>query len=204
MDIKVNSWLRSQQTKAITLSTSVFLTGTLSMAIWAESPTIPKQKSPGRSKVHEVKRDNDYLEVKVASIIPSVGSNILTLVPTHGNDRRALKIGIGDSEALAIGSTLHDIDLPRPMTHDVLLKSIQHLVGKVEHVILDDFRENTYFATICLRTGKELKALDTRPSDGVALAMRAKCNIYIALNVQKMMVGNQSLQTLAPSRRYSN
>lgn len=103
--------------------------------------------------------------------------------------RRALPIWIGAHEALAIDRALKNVKAERPMTHDLLLNTITTLGYKVDRVEINELSSSTYFATIFLKVDdptKKLdivKPLDARPSDGIALALRAKAPIFVSAQV---------------------
>lgn len=117
--------------------------------------------------------------------------------------RRALPIWIGAAEARSITLALEKSRQPRPMTHDLLLTAINSLGHKVDRVEINELSEDTYFATIFLslpgvvkedetqKTDKgesrvndeRYKTLDARPSDAIALALRAKAPIYVSAQV---------------------
>ncbi len=96
--------------------------------------------------------------------------------------RRALPIWIGVAEALAISQGLSHENCGRPMTHDLLLNAIEELGYTVEQVDLNEIQESTFLATIRLSPssakGGEEKALDARPSDAIAIALRVGASIY--------------------------
>ena len=96
---------------------------------------------------------------------------------------RLLPIWIGPSEGQAIAIKFSGIPLPRPFTHDLLLSVIQQTGYTVEHVSIDTLRENTFYATIHIKNGAEGKAIDSRPSDAIALAVRAGAPIFVAESV---------------------
>jgi hypothetical protein len=93
---------------------------------------------------------------------------------------RALPIWIGPAEAQAIAVQMEGIQLPRPMTHD-LMKSILEQAGvEVRRVVIQELRQSTYHATIHLQSGRQTIAIDSRPSDAIALAVRCKTPIFVA------------------------
>ncbi|HIE50620.1 MAG TPA: bifunctional nuclease family protein, partial [Armatimonadetes bacterium] len=75
---------------------------------------------------------------------------------------------------------LEEFEMPRPMTHDLLLNVIRRLGGEVERLLIDDLWNNTFYAKICINTGEEVVEIDCRPSDGIALALRAEVPIVVA------------------------
>jgi bifunctional DNase/RNase len=108
---------------------------------------------------------------------PSTGSAVLMLT---GDDDRVLPILIGLAEATSIAKELEDVDLPRPLTHDLLRDVIQTLGARVIRVEIIDLRDDTYFAEVVLgdASGKETR-LDSRPSDAVAVAVRVDAPIFV-------------------------
>ena len=93
---------------------------------------------------------------------------------------RYLTIWIGADVADAIAFRLQEVTAARPQTHDLLLKMVETLGGTVEAVEGNDLREDTFYATIRVRRGEELLDIDSRPSDAVAVAVRAGVPIYVA------------------------
>jgi bifunctional DNase/RNase len=91
---------------------------------------------------------------------------------------RYLPIWIGPAEADAIAVRLQDVSVARPLTHDLLRSIIDNLGGSVTHILVNDLSNDTFFARIVLQVdGKELE-IDSRPSDAIALAVRAQVPIY--------------------------
>ncbi len=126
------------------------------------------------------------LQVKVQGVYNDpVGAKVVFLTPER--EDKVLRVWIGEAEAMAIVAALNEIPFPRPMTHDLLFSAIKALGGKVERVIITDLRDNTFYATIVLRDEKGIKELDARPSDSIALALRAKAPIFLSPKVQKAM-----------------
>lgn len=92
---------------------------------------------------------------------------------------RYLPIWIGPAEADAIAVKLQDVPVPRPLTHDLLSTAITTLGGDVIHVVLSDLENDTFYAKVVLKTNDETIQLDARPSDAIALAVRAKVPIFV-------------------------
>lgn len=109
---------------------------------------------------------------------PASNSPILILKEHEG--KRSLPIWIGLLEATAIASELEKVTFSRPMTHDLLrntLSALGHSVAKVE---VTELKENTFYALIYLLGPQGEKAMDSRPSDAIALALRADAPIFVA------------------------
>ena len=88
---------------------------------------------------------------------------------------RYLPIWIGPAEADAIAVKLQDLSVPRPLTHDLLRTVIDTLGGSVQHIMVSDLQNDTFFAKITIQTNGSTTDIDCRPSDAVALAVRARC-----------------------------
>lgn len=101
------------------------------------------------------------------------------LVLKDMDEKRVLPIWIGATEAMAISLVLNEVKLPRPMTHDLLLSTIGDLGGQVARVGVVRLDEGTFFAEIIVEQGDAVLHLDSRPSDAIALALRAGCSIRV-------------------------
>ncbi|MBU3933603.1 MAG: bifunctional nuclease family protein [Candidatus Omnitrophica bacterium] len=98
--------------------------------------------------------------------------------------KRTLPIIIGIPEASAIKLKISGIRTPRPMTHDLLKNIIEQLGATLKEVIIDRLEENTFYAKLVLNgTGDKAVVVDARPSDSIALALRAGCPIFATENL---------------------
>jgi bifunctional DNase/RNase len=119
------------------------------------------------------------VEVKIESIRVSLMSQYRVVILKDAESNRYLPIWIGPYEADAITIHLQDVQVPRPLTHDLIIKVIDELGAKVERVIVSDLHNDTFYARIILTvSGKEV-TIDARPSDAIAVAVRAECPIYV-------------------------
>ncbi|MFH1485019.1 MAG: bifunctional nuclease family protein [Chloroflexota bacterium] len=98
---------------------------------------------------------------------------------------RYLPIWIGPAEADAIALRLQEVAVPRPLTHDLLGSVIVALGAKVDSIIVNDLANDTFYAKIILKTDGSQMEIDSRPSDAIALAVRAKVPIYAEEQVLK-------------------
>ncbi len=89
-------------------------------------------------------------------------------------------IFIGKFEAMSIWLALEGASADRPLTHDLLNNMIDRMGGKVERILIDDLWNNTYYAKVTIGHDGKTIEVDARPSDGIALALRAKAPIYMA------------------------
>ncbi len=96
---------------------------------------------------------------------------------------RTVVIVIGRFEAMAISLALEGQNADRPLTHDLLNSIIQRMGGTVERILIDDLWNGTYYAKISVNSGKALLTVDSRPSDAIALALRAKAPIFMLESV---------------------
>jgi uncharacterized protein len=90
-----------------------------------------------------------------------------------------LPIWVGIFEANAIALEMEKVATPRPMTHDLLKNLLAELDTRVERVVINDLRDNTFFARIHLARGDTTHSVDSRPSDAIALALRARAEIFV-------------------------
>ncbi len=105
--------------------------------------------------------------------------NYQRVVILRENDSdRYLPIWIGPAEADAIAVKLQDLSVPRPLTHDLLREVIDKLGGSIRHILVSDLQNDTFFATITIEVNGAQEDIDCRPSDAVALAVRAQVPIF--------------------------
>lgn len=124
-----------------------------------------------------------FLEMKIAGITldPTTNMPIVILKDLNGNN--ALPIWIGIAEASAIATKLENVDLARPMTHDLMRNILLKLEVTLEKIEVTDLRDNTFYANIYLRVGNRVVPIDSRPSDAIALALRTDSPIYVSEEV---------------------
>lgn len=129
------------------------------------------------------------IEMHVAAIIMDARTGHPIVVLNDDSKRRALPIWIGMFEASAISKALENQKPERPMTHDLLLNAIEKLSYKVKQIEINELASSTYFATIILELNapgleeSAVKHIDARPSDAIALALRAKAPIFVSQKV---------------------
>jgi len=119
------------------------------------------------------------IEMKVFGLALDEDTQAPVLILKDVGDSITLPIWIGAMEAMAISLTLNEVKLPRPMTHDLLLTSLGLLGGTVRAVSVTELKEGTFFAVISVDQGGKLIEIDSRPSDAVALALRAGASILV-------------------------
>jgi hypothetical protein len=125
------------------------------------------------------------VEILGLSASPSAGgAYALLLKETYGV--RRLPIIIGSFEAQSIALELEGIKPPRPLTHDLLKNVIDHLGATISEVIIDELRENTFYAKIKLDVSTLVHEIDARPSDAIALAVRTGTPLFASDEVMRL------------------
>ena len=119
------------------------------------------------------------VEVRVNGLIleHKTQQNVVILREVDGE--RILPIWIGPGEAQAIRRILAEEPFPRPLTHDLLVLLVEGLKARVTRVVISDLRENTFFATVIVQREEDVLSVDARPSDSIAVALRAKAPIFV-------------------------
>jgi bifunctional DNase/RNase len=140
------------------------------------------------------------IEVKIRGLMmdPSNGTPIIILKDIDSDTM--LPIWVGAYEANAIALEIEKIAPQRPLTHDLLRNLITEMGARVERVVVTELRDNTFFAIIEMRSSEnEVLTLDARPSDAIALALRADCPIYVNSEViqasKNSVTGNDEAET---------
>ena len=123
------------------------------------------------------------IEMKVMGIALDVRTNSPIVVLHDLDNRKALPIWIGSAEASAIIRCIEGLVVARPMTHDLITNIVEKTGYTIEKVIINDVEKETYYATIFLQKDEKVIEIDSRPSDAIAVAMRADAPIYVTENV---------------------
>jgi bifunctional DNase/RNase len=120
----------------------------------------------------------DLVRVEVASLGLDKASNTPVVILREVDGERLLPIWIGPAEASAIAMELAGIKFSRPLTHDLVSTIVGSLGSELVRVLITRVEENTYFASLVFRRNGEMISIDSRPSDSVALALRAAAPIF--------------------------
>jgi len=123
------------------------------------------------------------IEFELFQVIITEGSQTQVIVVREKGGERFFPIYIGHNEAMAIDRKLNDVQVPRPLTHDLLYSAIGAMGGSLSRVIINDMHDDYYLALLEIRRGDETISVDSRPSDAIALAVRAGCPIYVEESV---------------------
>lgn len=137
------------------------------------------------------------VEVTIDSIRVSLVSPQRLVILKDEDQNRFLPIWIGPFEADAIAIKLQDVDVKRPLTHDLLNTFIKELGAIVSHVLVNELRNDTYYARIVADVNGRSMEIDSRPSDAIALAVRAGVPIFVAEEVmEKASITPEDDQTI--------
>ena len=117
--------------------------------------------------------------VEIKGLMLDPASNVPIVILRDTENRLFLPIWIGPSEAHAIALRIEGVEHPRPMTHDLLRSILEQLGGAVEKIVISDLRESTFFALIHIQQGATILAVDARPSDAIAIALRTNTPIWV-------------------------
>lgn len=125
------------------------------------------------------------LEVAIDSVRVSLMSQHRLVVLKDAESPRYLPIWIGPFEADAITIELQGVEVARPLTHDLLKAAVERLGAEVERVAITDLRNDTFYAEITLLANGKRIVIDSRPSDAIALAVRAKVPVFVSDEVME-------------------
>ena len=123
------------------------------------------------------------IEMSIKGLMVDPITNMPIVILTDKQGERVLPIWVGIFEANAIALQIENIATPRPMTHDLLRNIISDLDGQVDRIVVSDLKDNTFYAVIHLTVRGERVAVDSRPSDAIALALRTRSPIMVEESV---------------------
>jgi len=123
------------------------------------------------------------IEMELSRIIIQETSDQQFIFLKEVNGKRSFPIVIGINEAIAIDRRLKGIPTPRPMTHDLLYRTITQLGGRLERVIINDIRDHTFYAMLIVEREGKLLEIDSRPSDAIALGVVDNTPIFVAEHI---------------------
>jgi uncharacterized protein len=121
----------------------------------------------------------DMVEMKVEGLTLDPLTNMPIIILKDSTGSKALPIWVGYFEANAIALEIENISTPRPMTHDLLKNLIQNMKATVNHILVNELNDNTFYAVISVVYGDTTLSIDSRPSDAIALALRTKSPIFV-------------------------
>lgn len=138
------------------------------------------------------------IEVSIDSVRISLMTQHRVVVLREKDSQRYLPIWIGAPEADAITLRLQGVQVERPLTHDLLARVFSTLGAEVQYVIVSDLRSDVFYAEIVVEYNERELSIDSRPSDAIALAVRAEVPVYVAEKVMRE-AGRLPDKNVAPS-----
>jgi bifunctional DNase/RNase len=132
-----------------------------------------------------IEKDMPARRMEVQGLMMDPSSRTPIVILREAGGEALLPIWIGLFEANAIAMCIEGVETPRPMTHDLLSDSLEVTGTRIEKIVISDLSESTFFASIYLEIGVsgEVVTLDSRPSDAIALALRAAAPIFVLESV---------------------
>jgi hypothetical protein len=119
------------------------------------------------------------IEMSIKGLMVDPISNMPIVILRDKEGAKTLPIWVGMFEANAIALQIENISTPRPMTHDLLRNVIHDLKASVQKIVVCDLQDSTFYALIYLTLNGEVVAIDARPSDAIALALRTRAPIFV-------------------------
>ena len=123
------------------------------------------------------------IEVRIRGLMMDPATNMPIVVLKDVASDTVMPIWLGIFEANAIFNEIEKVAASRPMTHDLTRNLIRNLNAELERIVITELKDDTFFAVLWLRQGEEALTVDSRPSDAIALALRADCPIYVSEHV---------------------
>jgi bifunctional DNase/RNase len=120
-----------------------------------------------------------HVEMRIKGLMLDPVTNMPIIILSDVEGQRILPIWVGFFEANAIALQMENVATPRPMTHDLLKNVISGLNATVKKILVNNLSDNTFYALIYLEMNGETLAIDSRPSDAIALALRMKSPIFV-------------------------
>ena len=125
------------------------------------------------------------VEMKIRGLMMDPVTNMPIVILRDIGGNAVLPIWVGVYEANAIALEIEKVATPRPMTHDLIKNLLMGLNTSVQKVVVNELKEETYYALIWLEQNGQIISIDSRPSDALALALRLDCPIYVEEQVLK-------------------
>ena len=141
------------------------------------------------------------IEMTIKGLMVDPITNMPIVILRDRDGQRVLPIWVGVFEANAIALQIENVSTPRPMTHDLLRNIIQDLNASVQKIVVCDLQENTFYALIYLSLNGDTVAIDARPSDAIALALRTRTSVFVDPKVLDRASSNETSTEEADQER---
>lgn len=143
-------------------------------------------------------KSEDAIEMFVGGLVLDPKTQAPVIILKDEQARYCVPIWIGMAEATSIASAIKQMVMPRPLTHDLMFSILNESGVHVERVVITDLKDSTYFAELVLSQGEKAIIMDSRPSDAIAIALRASAPIYVTSSVvDQAKVAFESLEGVA-------
>src|SRR5215510_7566489 len=140
------------------------------------------------------------IEMTIKGLMVDPVTNVPIILLRDSDGQKVLPIWVGIFEANAIAQQIENVSPPRPMTHDLLRNVIRDLDASVQKIVVCDLQENTFYALIYLLRNGDTLAIDARPSDAIALALRTRAPIF----VEDSVIEHAETTDVAPDKSDTN
>ena len=140
------------------------------------------------------------VEMKIRGLMMDPVTNMPIVVLKDVDGKAVLPIWVGVYEANAIALEIEKVTTPRPMTHDLIRNMLFGLTSGVRKVVVSELKDDTFFAVIWIERNGDMIAVDSRPSDALAVALRLDCPIYVEDQVLKSSKVSHAVSDKASSK----
>lgn len=144
------------------------------------------------------------VEMKIRSLMMDPVTNMPIVVLKDVQSNTILPIWVGIYEANAIAQEIEKVQTPRPMTHDLLRNVFFGLDARVQKVVVNDLKDDTFYALIWVERDGQVMSIDSRPSDALALALRVDCPIFVEDEVLKISKVSSALSESSTNEQLRN
>ena len=125
------------------------------------------------------------IEVRIRGLMMDPSTNMPIVVLKDVASDTVMPIWVGLFEANAIAIEIEKLAAPRPMTHDLMKNLVGYLNAQLQRIVITEIKDDTFHAVLWLKQGEDLVTVDARPSDAIALALRADCPIFVSEHVMQ-------------------
>jgi bifunctional DNase/RNase len=144
------------------------------------------------------------VEMKIRGLMMDPVTNMPIVVLKDVQGQAILPIWVGVYEANAIALEIEKVETPRPMTHDLLKNVFLGLDVRVQKIVVNDLKDDTFYAIIWVEREGQMMTIDSRPSDALALALRMDCPIFVDEKVLKNAKISSALTEKSSSEQLRN
>ena len=166
---------------------------------YGELPRLEEELKKMTDTQNGTHKANEIIEVRIRGLMMDPSTSMPIVVLKDVASDTVMPIWVGIFEANAIALEIEKVAAPRPMTHDLARNLIRNMNARLDRVVISELKDDTFFATLWLQQGDEPLVLDARPSDALALALRADCPIYVTEDVMQRAKLNTTGQAEGPT-----